>query len=135
MANVGSASSAVRQQVHTESRSPIEVILARVVYYVFGVIEVIIAARFVLLLLGANRDAGFVAFIYGFSGLFMAPFAAVFKTSTASGAVFEWSALLALAVYALIAWGIVALIRAVSPRSSSETVERVEQNEDTTSQT
>lgn len=120
--------------MHTETRSPAEAIAARVVYYVFGVIEVLIAARFLLLLFGANRDAGFVAFIYGFSSLFMAPFVAVFQTQTAAGATFEWSALLALIVYALIAWGIVTLIRAVSPRQSSETVERVEKNEDTTSQ-
>jgi hypothetical protein len=33
----------------------------------------------------------------------------------------------------VIAWGIVSLIRAVSPRRSSETVERVEKSEDTKS--
>ncbi len=135
MANIESGSSARRQQVHTETRSPGEVIAARVVYYVFGVIEVLLIMRFLLLLFGANRDAGFVAFIYALSGFFMAPFIAVFNTSVAAGATFEWSTLVALAVYALIAWGVVKLIAAVSPRSSSETVERVEQNEDTTANT
>ena len=134
MANVEAGSSARRQQVHTETRAPVEVIVARVVSYVFGVIEVLIAIRFVLLLFGANAAAGFVAFIYGVSGVFMAPFNAVFQTSIAAGATFEWSALVALAVYALLAWGIVALIGVVSPRRSSETVERVEQNEDSTVQ-
>jgi hypothetical protein len=132
--DVEGGSSARRQQVHTETRAPVEVILARVVSYVFGVIEVLIGVRFVLLLFGANAAAGFVAFIYGFSQLFMAPFNAVFPTSTAAGATFEWSALVALAVYALIAWGIVALIGAVTPRRSSETVERVEQSDDTSTQ-
>jgi hypothetical protein len=131
MANAEAGSSARTQQVHTETRSPIEVILARVVSYVFGVIEVLIAIRFVLLLFGANAAAGFVAFIYGVTNVFMYPFAAVFQTSMAAGATFEWSALVALAVYALIAWGIVMLIGAISPRRSSETVERVERNEDT----
>jgi uncharacterized membrane protein len=134
MATVDAGSSASRKMVHTETRSPLEVILARVVYYVFGVIEALIAVRFVLRLLGANRDAGFVAFIYSFSSIFMAPFEAVFKTQSSAGAAFEGSALLALAVYALLAWGIVMLVRAVSPRRSSETVERVEKNEDTTSE-
>jgi hypothetical protein len=134
VADVGSGSSARRQQVHTETRAPVEVIVARVVSYAFGVIEVFIAIRFALLLFGANPAAGFVAFIYGVSNVFMAPFNAVFQTSTAAGATFEWSALVALAVYALVAWGIVALIGAISPRQSSETVERVEQNEDTTTQ-
>ena len=100
----------------------------------FGVIDVLIAARFLLRLLAANREAGFVAFIYSVTAPFMAPFEAVFKTQTSSGAAFEGSALLAIAVYALIAWGIVTLIRAVSPRRSSETVERVEKSEDMTSQ-
>jgi hypothetical protein len=127
-----SGSSSYKQQVHTEARSPIEVVLARVVYYVFGVIEVIIAARFVLMLFGANPNAGFVSFIYSLSGLFMAPFNTVFKTQTAGGATFEWSALVAMAVYALIGWGIVKLIYVVTPRRSSQTVERVEQSEDTT---
>ena len=68
--------------------------------------------------------------IYGISGIFMAPFVAVFGTDTVSGATFEWSALVAIAVYALIAWGIVALIHAVSPRSHAQTVERVETDED-----
>lgn len=134
MANVDTGSSARREQVHTETRSPIEVVLARVVSYVFGVIEVLIGLRFVLLLFGANPAAGFVSFIYGFSSFFMYPFNAVFKTQTAAGATFEWSALVALAVYALVAWGIVSLINAVSPRQSSETVERVERSEDTTTQ-
>jgi hypothetical protein len=135
MANVDSGSQASRQMVHTEIRSPVEVIVARVVYFVFGAIEILIGARFLLLLFGANPQAGFVAFVYGFSGIFMAPFNTVFKTQTAAGATFEWSALVALAVYALLAWGIVALITAVTPRRSSETVERVEQNEDTTTST
>lgn len=134
MATVDAGSSGSRRVVHTETRTPIELILARVVYYVFGVIEVLIAVRFVLRLLGANRDAGFVAFIYSFSSIFMAPFVAVFKTQTGAGAAFEGSALVALAVYALVAWGIVTLVRVVSPRRSSETVERVEKKEDTTGQ-
>jgi len=132
MAAVNTGSNAQRQMVHTESRSPIEVVIARIVSYVFGVIEVLIAIRFVLLLTGANAKAGFVALIYNLSAPFMAPFTAVFKTQRVSGSTFEWSALVALAVYALVAWGIVALIGAISPRRSAQTVERVEQTDDTT---
>jgi hypothetical protein len=100
--------------------------------FVFGVIEVLIAIRFVLMLLGANAEAGFAKLIYGVSGVFMAPFSALFNTQEAGGAVFEWSALVAIAVYALVAWGLVALIRAVSPREHAETVERVVQEDDAT---
>jgi len=131
MFSVGSVN---RSKVHTEIRSPIELVMARVVWFVFGVIGILIAIRFMLTLLGANVEAGFVRLVYGISDIFMAPFVAVFGTDAVFGAIFEWSALLAIAVYALIAWGIVALIRAVSPRSHAQTVERVETDEDVTAQ-
>ena len=118
-----------RSTVHTESRAPIESILARIVWYVFGAIEVLIAVRFVLKLLSANVAAGFVQFVYGLSGVFMIPFEAVFRTQSSHGAAFEWSALVAIAVYALIAWGLVALIGAVSPRNNAQTVERVQEED------
>lgn len=109
---------------------PIEAVLANVIWFIFGVIEILIAIRFVFLLLGANPATAFVSMIYGVSGIFMAPFAAIFRTQqVATGTLFEWSALVAIAIYALAAWGIVAMIFAVSPRASSETVERVEQDD------
>ena len=119
-----------RTQVHTEVRVPIEAVMTRVLWFVFGVIEVLIAVRFVLMLLGASTAAGFVRMIYAVSGVFMAPFVAVFRTQRVSGATFEWSALVAIAIYALVAWGLVALIGAVSPREHSETVEREVKDED-----
>lgn len=123
-----------RSQLHTEVRSPIETVLAGVVWFVFGAIEILIAIRFVLTLLGANAEAGFVKLVYGLSGIFMAPFNAIFSTESVSGATFEWSALVAIAVYALIAWGLVALIGVVSPRTHAQTVERVETDEDVKTQ-
>lgn len=74
--------------------------------------------------------AGFAKLIYGLSGVLMAPFSALFGTGRVQGAVFEWSALVAIAIYALIAWGIVMLIRAVVPRRHAETVQRVESDQD-----
>lgn len=111
-----------------------EVVVSRVIMFVFGVIEVFIAIRFVLMLLGANAGAGFVKMIYSVSGVFMAPFIAIFNTQKAGEAVFDLSALVAIAVYALVAWGLVALIRAVNPRERSATVERVETKDDSVAQ-
>lgn len=113
-----------RSQVHTEVRRPLESVVARIVFFVAGVIEVLLAVRFVLQLLGANAEAGFVSFTYGLSGVFMLPFNAILGTTQAEGSVFDWSVLVAIAVYALVAWGITALINAVSPRSQARTVER-----------
>ena len=129
MPNVSAASTDRRSQVHTEMRAPIEAVVSRVVMFIFGVIEVLIGIRFVLKLLGANSEAAFVKLVYGVSNVFVSPFNSIFGTQRVSGATFEWSALVAIAIYALIAWGIVALVRAVSPREHAQTVERVETGE------
>jgi YggT family protein len=122
----GSRGHTERAVVSSESRRPAEAIVISIVYFIFGVIQVILGLRFLLRLLGANPDAGFVQLVYTLAAPFMAPFEAVFATPQVEGAVFDWSVLLAMAVYALIAWGIASLIRAVTPRSSAGTVEQVE---------
>lgn len=92
----------------------------RIVYFLFGVVEVLLAFRFVFKLLGANPDSPFVGFIYASSSLFHAPFAGIFSRATAPGAetvaVFEPSTLIAIVVYAIVAAGIVKLIVASSGR-------------------
>ena len=130
MPNVSRGSTDHRSQVRTEVRAPIETVISRVVWFVFGFIEILIAIRFVLKMLGANAAAGFARLVYGVSDVLMAPFRTLFGTQRVEGAVFEWSALVAIAIYALIAWGIVALIRAVVSREHAETVERIETDQD-----
>ena len=132
MPNTSAVSTDHRSQVHTEVRAPWEAVVTRVVWFVFAVIEILIAIRFVLMLTGANAAAGFVNMIYGVSGIFMAPFVAIFGVQRVGSATFEWSALVAIAVYALIAWGITALIRTLNPREQAETVEQVTQDADVT---
>jgi hypothetical protein len=105
-------------------------VISRVVWFVFGFIEILIAIRFVLKMLGANAEAGFAKLVNGVSDVLVSPFSTLFSTQSVEGATFEWSALVAIAIYALIAWGIVALIHAVVPREHAETVERVETGQD-----
>jgi hypothetical protein len=81
----------------------------QIVWYILGVLEVLLAFRFVLRLLGANSAAGFTSFIYGTSHPFVAPFLNVFRVTKVEGSVFEWTTLLAMAVYWLIAMGIAKL--------------------------
>ncbi len=119
-----------RRVTHTETRLPIERIIVNIIYFVFTVIIVLLALRFVLLLLGANESAGFTQMVYAWSAPFMAPFDAVFGETSVNGSTFEWSALLAIAVYALLAWGISALVEAVTPRASAGTIETHETVED-----
>lgn len=114
-----------RSEVHEETRSPVEVVLSRIIWWILGVVEVLLGLRFVLELLGANARAPFVQLVYAISDVLMIPFTAVFRTSRVAGATFDWSTLLAMVVYALIAWGLVSLVRALSPRRSAGTYERV----------
>jgi hypothetical protein len=101
---------------------------AQLIYWIAGVIEVLLAFRFGLKLLGANAAAGFVKLVYDLSAPVMAPFEAVFGVSEIEGATFEWSALLAILVYAVVAWGLASFIRYVAP-SATKTVEAVEQSQ------
>ncbi len=99
--------------------------LSRVVMFVFGVIELLIFARFFLLLVGANVQSGFVQWIHQMAGIFMAPFIAILGTQTINGAVFEWAALVAIAVYAIVAWLIVTAIGVLTPKRGPDTLETV----------
>ena len=81
----------------------------QVVWYILGLLEALLAFRFVLKLLAANSSAGFSSFIYITSYPFATPFLNVFSATKVEGSVFEWTTLLAMLVYLLIAWGIVKL--------------------------
>lgn len=89
-----------------------------VIYFILGVIEVLLAFRFVLKLAGASTGSGFVSFIYGITGFFIAPFEGIFRRGLNQGiettSVFEPSTFTAIIVYALVAWGIVKLIQIAS---------------------
>lgn len=91
------------------------VIAQRVIWFIVGVIDALIAVRFILLLLGANQSTGFVDFIYGITAVFAAPFVGIFGEPTYGSFTFEWSSVLAVIVYSLIAWGIVKLITLTRP--------------------
>jgi uncharacterized protein YggT (Ycf19 family) len=79
------------------------------IYILFGLIEVVLALRFVLRLLGANAQAGFAQLIYGVTGPLVAPFQGLFGSVQSDASVLESSSLVALLVYALVAWLIVKL--------------------------
>ena len=81
----------------------------QIVWYILGILEALLAFRFILKLLAANPSAGFSSFIYGVSYPFATPFLNVFHVTRIEGSLFEWTTLLAMLVYWLIAWGIINL--------------------------
>ncbi len=86
----------------------------RVIYYITGVLLTILAFRFVLSLLGAERGNVFADFIYSLSYPFVSPFFGLFGYTVQYGQNrFEIETLVAMAVYALLGYGIAKLVRIV----------------------
>jgi len=86
----------------------------RIIYFFFGVIEVLLAFRLVLKATGASLNSGFVGGIYNVSGIFSWPFDGIFRKGVSAGMVFEPGTLVAIVVYALFAWGLVKLLQVFS---------------------
>lgn len=88
------------------------------VYFFFGVLEVLLAFRLILKLSGANLGNAFVGLVYGITGIFILPFQGIFQRVVGqvvqTTSVFEPSTLVALIVYAILAWGIVKLLSVIS---------------------
>jgi uncharacterized protein YggT (Ycf19 family) len=103
-----------RQQVYhdeNQRRANIRYWVTAVIYFLLGVLEVILGLRWLFRLLGANTGNGFISFLYSLSHPFVAPFNNMFNDQTLGRqGVFEFSTLIAMLVYALIAWGLVSLI-------------------------
>jgi hypothetical protein len=94
-----------------QQRANIRFWITRVIYFLLGVLEVILILRFLFKLLGANASNSFVVFLYNLSYVFVSPFNGIFNNPTIGNNVFEITTIIAMIVYALIAWGLVSLGR------------------------
>jgi len=83
---------------------------SQILYLLLGIIETLIIIRVVLKLLAANSGVDFVRFAYWVSAPLMAPFQGIFPTPVSHNSVLELSSLVAMVVYALVAWGIVRIV-------------------------
>lgn len=98
----------------------------QVIWYILGVIEVLLAFRVMLKLLGANAQSGFTDFIYAVSNPLALPFAGILGITGGTVTFIEWSTLIAMAVYAIVAYGIVALFQLVKPTNQEEVNQSVD---------
>lgn len=87
----------------------------RIISYLVGALLVLLALRFFLRLTSANPDNTFASFIFGLSEPFVAPFTTLFATppSPTGSVVFDINLLVAMAVYALLGWLAVWLVRTI----------------------
>lgn len=103
----------VREKTSTTSSAENRLTIINGIWLLVGIIEILLAFRFILKLLGANPNSGFVEFVYSVSSPLTAPFNGIFSTPTTEGdvttSVFETSTIVAIIVYAIIAWGLVKL--------------------------
>jgi hypothetical protein len=97
---------------------------ARIIYFLMGFLEVVLAMRFLFRIIGADPNNGLVNFIYNFTGVFVGPFNGIFNDqSLQRGNVIEVSTLLAMAMYAILTYGIIQLLYLVlTPNRSSRSV-------------
>jgi uncharacterized membrane protein len=98
--------------------------VTRIIWTLLGLLEILLALRFGLKLIGANPDSGFAVLIYGLTGVFTAPFTGLVATWFSGETVLEVTTLIAMAVYALIFWGVVRVIPIITDRPSARTVIR-----------
>ena len=100
------------------------------VWYIIGLLEALLAFRFFLKLFAANPSAGFTNFIYSVTHIFTAPFRYVFKITVVEGSVFEWTTLLAMFVYWLVALGIIQIFLMSKTVSTPEAAVKLESQEE-----
>lgn len=84
--------------------------ITQIIWLITGLLESVFAIRVLLKLMAANPAAGFATFIYNMTAVFLTPFFGLTATPSANGSVLEIFSLIAMLVYALLAWGIVRVL-------------------------
>lgn len=90
------------------------------IWYVVGVIDLLLLLRILFHLFGA-RTVGFTDFLYGLTSPFVAPFRGIFANPRVEGSYFDMAAFTAIIVYIILGWIISGLINlATRPADSKE---------------
>lgn len=127
----------VKESVTTQNNGPREAVTTEVkqvasgyqtleylIYFFFGLLSVLLIFRLVLKLMGASSASAFVGLIYGITGIFIMPFEGIFRRGYTQGvettSVLEPATIVAIVVYAVLAFGIVKLIRILSGEKQTD---------------
>lgn len=79
--------------------------IVNIIYLLFGALQLLLVVRVVLHLIGANAGNGFASLVYGLSAPFVAVFANLVQNPVLSTtAVLEITTIIAIIVYAILAW-------------------------------
>ncbi len=94
-------------------RSNTYIWLVNSIYWLGGLLEILLGLRFVLRLFGANPQNEFARLINNLSAPFIAPFSTLFISPTSDGGanIFDVNIVIAIIAYALLSYLAVSLIR------------------------
>lgn len=87
----------------------------QIIWYILGLIEILLIFRVILKALGANQYAGFTSLIYSVTAPLALPFSGILRIYTTGTSTIEWSTVIACVVYLCIAWGLVYLLDLIYP--------------------
>ena len=87
----------------------------QIIWYILGLIEVLLVFRTVLKILGANPFVGFTSLIYAITAPLIAPFSGILGVSATGNSTIEWSTIIAGIVYFCVASGLVYLLDLIYP--------------------
>ena len=93
-----------------------------VFWFLLFVLETLIALRIGLKLIGANPNNSLVALVYGFTNVFLSPFAGLMPTPASGDMVVEISSFIVMSIYALVALTIGGLVWVIFYRPRAQTV-------------
>lgn len=96
------------------------------IWYIVGVIETILAFRFLLKIIGASTFSGFTQFIYGISLPFAVPFLGIVPVSISGSSVVEWPTLIAMVFFIILGYGIIELLKFIKPITPEQVETEVE---------
>ncbi len=84
---------------------------SRIIYFIMGAVQVVLALRFLFRVLNADSTNGFASFIYKLSAPFVGPFNGITNDQgLGQGSVVEISTLIAMVVYAILTYGLIQLL-------------------------
>ncbi|MFA6814207.1 MAG: hypothetical protein WCR60_01525 [Patescibacteria group bacterium] len=92
----------------------------QVIWYILGLIEVLLVFRVILKVLGASQASAFTNFIYSITAALVLPFNGILKAFALGDSILEWSTIIAGLVYLSLAWGFIYLLELIYPISPDD---------------
>lgn len=96
------------------------------IWLLFGTLEILIALRIGLKLMGANPGSPIAALIYGITALFLVPFVGLTGSPTSGTMILETSSIYAMGIYAFVAVALDRLVWLIFYRPRGPVVDIVE---------